>query len=245
MDPYNVLGVDRTATPEEIKTAYRKLAAKNHPDRGGNTSVFQEIQAAYDTLTDPDKKAVLDNEHHFREYTGNPFQDFINQFMHTSRQRIYTVTVFVTLEQLVAGRVENVQITTPVGSKLLQLEIPIGVEDGSQVRYEGIMADGILQVLYRVHRHPKFTRHGNDLHCTEHIDFFKLILGTKIWVTDITGKSWEIMVPELTKPGTKLRIAGKGIAGGDQYVLIDGVLPAKIDASVLSAIRNSVEGGAA
>ena len=55
MDPRKVLGVAANATPEEIKAAYRKLASKHHPDKGGDTAKFQEIQRAYDTLTNPNE----------------------------------------------------------------------------------------------------------------------------------------------------------------------------------------------
>ena len=51
-DHYATLGVPRTATPDEIKRAFRKLASQHHPDKGGNTQKFQDIQAAYDTLGD-------------------------------------------------------------------------------------------------------------------------------------------------------------------------------------------------
>jgi DnaJ-class molecular chaperone len=51
MDHYKTLDVARTATPDEIKKAYRKLASQHHPDKGGNTAKFQELQTAYDTLS--------------------------------------------------------------------------------------------------------------------------------------------------------------------------------------------------
>jgi curved DNA-binding protein CbpA len=44
-DHYATLGVPRTATADEIKKTYRKLASQHHPDKGGDTRKFQEIQA--------------------------------------------------------------------------------------------------------------------------------------------------------------------------------------------------------
>jgi DnaJ-class molecular chaperone len=63
-NPYDVLGVARTATPDEIKKAYRKLAKKLHPDvNPGNTRVeqqFKEVSAAHDLLSDPVKRGQFD-----------------------------------------------------------------------------------------------------------------------------------------------------------------------------------------
>lgn len=63
-DPYEVLGVGRNATTEEIKSAFRKLGARHHPDRnpGNDAAVqrFKEINAAYQLLTDPQKRAMYD-----------------------------------------------------------------------------------------------------------------------------------------------------------------------------------------
>jgi hypothetical protein len=44
-NPYQTLGVDRNASPDEIKRAYRRLASQHHPDKGGDKARFQEIQA--------------------------------------------------------------------------------------------------------------------------------------------------------------------------------------------------------
>jgi molecular chaperone DnaJ len=64
-DPYKTLGVDKKASDEEIKKAYRKLARKYHPDRNpGDASAeerFKEIQAAHDILSDPAKRREYDS----------------------------------------------------------------------------------------------------------------------------------------------------------------------------------------
>lgn len=63
MDLYEILGVDRTATQEEVKSAWRKKAAKLHPDRNPDTDTtleFQKLQQAYSVLSDGIKRANYD-----------------------------------------------------------------------------------------------------------------------------------------------------------------------------------------
>jgi DnaJ family protein A protein 2 len=57
---YDLLGVAKDASAAAIKKAYRKKALKHHPDRGGDEAIFKEIQAAYDVLSDPEKKQLYD-----------------------------------------------------------------------------------------------------------------------------------------------------------------------------------------
>ncbi len=57
---YDVLGVKRDATQDEIKRAFRKLAAKYHPDAGGDEDKFKEVSEAYNTLSEPDKRKQYD-----------------------------------------------------------------------------------------------------------------------------------------------------------------------------------------
>ncbi len=59
-DYYKILGVPRNATKEEIKRAFRKLALKYHPDRGGDAQKFKEISEAYSVLSDDKKRAQYD-----------------------------------------------------------------------------------------------------------------------------------------------------------------------------------------
>lgn len=87
---YDILGVNRDATDEQIKNAYRKLAREHHPDKGGNKEHFQKIQEAYDTLGDKSKREEYDNPNPFGgggnpfggggPFGGSPFNFHFNQF---------------------------------------------------------------------------------------------------------------------------------------------------------------------
>ncbi len=59
-DYYQILGISQDSSPEEIKKAYRKLAHKYHPDKGGDEKKFKEINEAYQVLSDTEKKAQYD-----------------------------------------------------------------------------------------------------------------------------------------------------------------------------------------
>jgi hypothetical protein len=57
---YKLLGIKNTASPEQIKKAYRKKAKKHHPDKGGDAEIFNKIQEAYDILSDPERRKAYD-----------------------------------------------------------------------------------------------------------------------------------------------------------------------------------------
>ena len=80
---YKILGVDKNASKDEIKKAYRTLVRTKHPDKGGSEQEFQEIQLAYDTLSDENKRKVYDEygEEGIKEgMTGEEPRDIFDLF---------------------------------------------------------------------------------------------------------------------------------------------------------------------
>ena len=86
---YEILGVEKTASFEDIKKAFRKLALEHHPDKGGDEERFKEINEAYEILSDPEKRRAYDNPHIFGA-NGFPFpnmhgvSDLFNSFFNSS-----------------------------------------------------------------------------------------------------------------------------------------------------------------
>ena len=61
MNPYEILDVEKTSSEKDIKKAYRTLAMKHHPDKGGDPDKFKEISQAYETLSNTHKRQSYDN----------------------------------------------------------------------------------------------------------------------------------------------------------------------------------------
>jgi curved DNA-binding protein len=154
MDYYSTLGVNRNANQDEIKAAYRKLAMKHHPDRGGDEKRFKEISQAYDVLSDPKKKEIFDlggdptqqgnsfgNSFHqgpfeFHFGAGNVppgMEDIFDRFGFGSgfgrkpmrKNKTLNITLNVTLEDVLHGKDVNAEINLPGTTKKKIINIAI------------------------------------------------------------------------------------------------------------------------
>lgn len=271
MDYYQTLGVSKNASPDEIKKAYRKMAAQHHPDKGGDTAKFQEIQKAYETLSDPQKKQQYDNPNpfggqqgpggfhfnfggapggfHFHQQ-GFDINDLFGQMFgqqnpFAQRQQVFRTQLSVTLEEAYNGGSQVLKVQTQSGAKVINIDIPKGVKDGDQFRYDQILDGATLVVGFRIQPDLRFERKSDDLYCNQQISVLDLIAGNKFQFRTISGKTFEVEVKPNTQPYMQLKIPGQGmpISGTDQYgdqiILIKPFIPDKIDSSITESILRS------
>ena len=265
MDHYKTLGVERNASPEEIKKAYRKLAGQHHPDKGGDTKKFQQIEEAYRTLSDPQQKGAYDNPNQ-----GNPFNmnfgggfgpgfpggfQFHTQGFNTDDlfaqmfggQRggkppppTYRTAIWVSLEQVYTGADQTLQLQTPNGIQVAKIQTPKGVENGAVMRFDNIIPNAVLIVEFRIHDHPKYKREGFNLISEYLINVFDLVVGTKFKFDTLGGKSIDVIVNDKTQPNSKIKLPGHGLPVnnqfGDQYILLKPFIPDTIDQRITDSI---------
>ncbi len=239
MDYYAALGLRRGASDAEIKKAYRSMAMKHHPDRGGDEKKFKEISQAYEALSDPEKKRIVDlggdpyAQPGFRNQ-GSPFEfhfgsedlnDLFGNFgfgfggRPQRRNKSLNINVEVSLEDILNGKTINAEIGIPGGrKKIINIEIPAGIEHGQQIRYEGMgdnsipdVRPGDLIVNVLISRHPSFRREGDSLVFEKSISAWDAMLGTTVEIITLDKKNLSITIPPGTQPDTVLSCRGEGL----------------------------------
>jgi DnaJ-class molecular chaperone len=121
-------------------------------------------------------------------------------------------------------------VEVQVDGKLINVKIPAGINDGQALRLQGQGPQGANLVLkIRVQPHPYFKRQGNDLVLEVPLSVTEAAIGAKVDVPTLDGTKLTVKVPPGSSSGSRLRLRGKGIAGGDQYIEIKVVVPAAAD----------------
>lgn len=170
MDYYTTLGVSPTAGQDEIRQAYKKLAMKHHPDRGGDTKLFQEISQANEVLSDVQKRAQYDAERqgfgnhgpggqqfHWTTQGGNPFDPFAQMFgggnpfeqmfaqqagMPRRKNRDLNIRCTISFKQSFTGTELEASYALPSGkTETVVIKVPAGINSGQAIRYGGMGDD--------------------------------------------------------------------------------------------------------
>jgi len=227
MDYYSTLGLKRGASQEDIKKAYRSLAMKHHPDRGGDEKQFKQIEEAYRTLSDPQKKEMFDmgmdpnNPQHggfnqgpfeFHFGTGN-MNDFFGNFgfggfgsRPMRRNMTYSIGVELTLEEVLTGK----DITAEVGTR--------------------------------------FHRDKDNLIYEHRISVWDAMLGTNVNLDTIDNRTINVGIPAGTQPDTVLSCKGEGMPNmrnrsrGNLLIKIKVDIPRNLSNEIISKVKEIKDG---
>ena len=188
-DPYKTLGVSKSATQDEIKKSYRKLAKSLHPDlHPGDLEKekrFKAVSAAYDLLSDPEKRRRFDAGE--IDATGQERPD--RQYYHHY-----------------AGQEAGRRYDPGAG-------FGMGAEDEDLADIFARAFGGCAAGPGRGESYQQFHARGPDLRYHLEVDFLDAARGTRRRVTMPDGNSIEITIPPGLKDGQTLRLRGKGGAG--------------------------------
>jgi DnaJ-class molecular chaperone len=246
----------------KLKEPNAKLESQHHPDKGGDTATFQKIEEAYRILSDPQKRQEHDNPVPPFNFNGHPggfnfnangfdlndlFGQMFNQRQSAQpRQQTYRTSINVSLEQAYFGGQHSMQLQTPTGNKMLQIDMPKGIHNGNQVKVDNVIDGASLIVEFRVSKHLKYDRIGNDLVSNHSLSVLDLIAGGSFEFTTLSGKTLEVTIKPKTQPYIQLKISGQGMpiygaesAYGDQIILIKPYIPDTIDQTIIDSIVQS------
>jgi len=226
-DYYDVLGLAKNASDDDIKKAYRKLAMKYHPDRNQDDPTseekFKEVKEAYETLSDPQKRAAYNTYGHnaennrfthgwassdsdvdateiFKEFfNSGGFDNLFKQggFTHTT-QRATVHTINISLTDAYVGKYIKVDSKTTV-------TIPKGVRPGTK-----FYADNKLYQI-NILPHPKFKRSNDDLLVDVEINAFEAMLGLEVVLEHLDGAKLQFNIPAGIQNGQIVKLNGKGM----------------------------------
>ena len=281
-DPYSILGVARGANEQDIKSAYRKLAKELHPDRNKDnpqaSERFSKVTAAYDLLSDKDKRARFDrgeidadgNPTHpfgaghgggpggqrgfgggfegFGEAEGIDLGDILGGMFggrsrggaagfdgarHRPPPRGAHLQYRLAVPFADAATRADQRITLRDG-KTIDLKLPVGVEDGAQMRLKGKGepgpgGPGDALVTIAITPHPFFRREGDDVRLDLPVTLDEAVNGARVKAPTVDGTVMLSITPGSTS-GKVLRLKNRGFtkkdgSRGDQLVTLTIDLP--------------------
>lgn len=215
-DDYTILGVSRDASPEEIKKAYRKLANKHHPDKGGDPETFKKIQSAYDNIT---RKGSRQQSHSGFQWKNDYYNDMEDMFgayreyrdvwEKRARKTLYTVSLDI----------KDAFKQTVITNGTDTITIPAGTRHGAILESK----NNRYQIQYE---QGTYSISGKDLYRTIEVDAIEALVGNTIELNHPNGKTYSLKLTPPLQYGDTIKMSGLGLpcqvtgSPGDCYLQV-------------------------
>lgn len=210
---YATLGLDQRCSPEQIRDAYRILAKKFHPDLNAGsadaTARTQALNAAYETLSDPESRSAYDESLKSASRARSPARP-------GGVQKNIAQDMPLRIEEFFRGTVLEVHVKDPGnsgGPETYSLDVPPETAPGTRFRIRREGAPGGGQVIVRVVARPdfRFKVRGSDLRCDLRINSRRAAAGGSESVRGALGNFIRVAIPAGIARGEVLRMGGEGL----------------------------------
>ncbi|TKY58786.1 DnaJ-like subfamily B member 13 [Spatholobus suberectus] len=238
-DYYKILKVNRNATDEELKRAYKRLAMKWHPDKNHQQhpvtkeeaeAKFKQISEAYDVLSNPKKRQIYDFYGHYplnSEKVNKENGDGDVKVPKGVKVGVVESKFVCTLEELYRGCKKKLKISRTFPDEfgklktveeVLKIDIKPGWKKGTKITFPGkgnqeaenTAPDDLIFVVDEK-PHAFFKRDGNDLVVTQKILLLEALVGKTLNLTTLDGRELTIQVTDVVKHGYVLVVPNEGM----------------------------------
>jgi DnaJ-class molecular chaperone len=233
MSLYEVLGIPATASSEQVKAAYKKLAVAHHPDKNAGSAeaaeTFKGVANAYEVLSDAHRRRAYDAEQNdpFRGHAHpDLFSFFGGQFGFRVAAPPIAVWLACTLEELSGCATKNITIKRQRLARVEEVTLPITLKptwgDGFEIgfRHEGHhvscnMPPGDVIARLRQVPHDRFVRREQDLHMRARMTLKQALERAPVPVHALDGRILQAASDVVPQPGSNMVVKGEGMPGDD------------------------------
>jgi len=211
---YTALGLDRRCTLAQIRAAYRVLAKQHHPDLNPHSPAAvartQELNAAHEILSDPERRAAYDRELDAAKKSSTA------KTRAAKIQRNLSQDVNLRLEDFLHGTTREVRVNDPAnpdGAELYELVVPPNIAPGTRFRLPrtGVFAGGFVQLRVKALPNFRFKVRGSDLRCDLKIKTERAVQGGVEMIPGLAGARLRVTIPRGVARGEIIRLTGEGL----------------------------------
>ncbi len=211
-DHYATLGLDRRCTAAQIRSAFRILAKRHHPDVNPDSDAARrtrELNAAHETLSDPARRRAYDRELAAADIPREPKRA-------AKLEKNIAKDAHLRIEDFIRGASLEIRVNDPAnpnGAEQYQLAVPAGTAPGARFRIPRTapFEDGFVVVRLRALPGFRFKVRGSDLRCDLRIDARRAAKGASEMLSGPTGAPLRISIPAGVGRGEILRIPNEGM----------------------------------